>query len=121
MPCYHKGGCGPYEQLSCSECPASHPEYQGALRKGPHPPQQEPPLEYIRKDRVIALIREQFPQESYTVHDPHICTQCNALVFWNSHFQGWYCTKCGNLYRPPKVDHPKVKKLIEAIQAEHNA
>jgi hypothetical protein len=27
MECYRNGGCGPYEQRSCSECPASKPEY----------------------------------------------------------------------------------------------
>lgn len=27
MACYRSGGCGPYEMLSCSECPASKPEY----------------------------------------------------------------------------------------------
>lgn len=27
MPCYRSGGCGPYEMYSCSECPASKPEY----------------------------------------------------------------------------------------------
>ncbi len=27
MTCYRKGGCGPYEMLSCSECPASKPSY----------------------------------------------------------------------------------------------
>lgn len=27
MPCFREGGCGPYENLSCSECPASRPEY----------------------------------------------------------------------------------------------
>lgn len=27
MPCYRNGGCGPYEGRSCTECPASHPEY----------------------------------------------------------------------------------------------
>jgi len=31
---------------------------------------------------------------------------------------GVYLSKCRNLYRPPKVEHPKVKELIEAIQAE---
>lgn len=25
--CYRSGGCGPYEYLSCSDCPASKPEY----------------------------------------------------------------------------------------------
>lgn len=27
MACYRKGSCGPYEMYSCSECPASKPEY----------------------------------------------------------------------------------------------
>lgn len=27
MSCYRPGGCGPYEYLSCYECPASKPEY----------------------------------------------------------------------------------------------
>ena len=27
MTCYRKGGCGPYEMYSCSECPASKREY----------------------------------------------------------------------------------------------
>lgn len=31
MACYREGGCGPYEMLSCSECPASKKDY--LLRK----------------------------------------------------------------------------------------
>lgn len=27
MKCYREGGCGPYEYLSCSECPASKRSY----------------------------------------------------------------------------------------------
>jgi hypothetical protein len=27
MKCYRNGGCGPYELLSCNECPASKPDY----------------------------------------------------------------------------------------------
>lgn len=27
MTCYKSGGCGVYEMRSCSECPASKPEY----------------------------------------------------------------------------------------------
>ena len=27
MACYKKGGCGSFEMYSCSECPASKPEY----------------------------------------------------------------------------------------------
>lgn len=28
MRCYREGSCGPYEMLSCSECPASKPDYR---------------------------------------------------------------------------------------------
>lgn len=31
MFCYRDGGCGPYEGLSCAECPASKPEYLNNL------------------------------------------------------------------------------------------
>ena len=27
MRCYRSGGCGPYENRSCTECPASKPSY----------------------------------------------------------------------------------------------
>jgi len=27
MKCYREGGCGPYENRPCSQCPASRPEY----------------------------------------------------------------------------------------------
>lgn len=27
MKCYKNGGCGVYEMRSCSDCPASKPEY----------------------------------------------------------------------------------------------
>lgn len=123
MPCYRSGGCGPYENLSCSVCPASRPEYNPERAKQELTPK---PIgiprgvsgSYIKKDRVIELIREQFPPESYTAYDPRLCKRCGGLASWNSHFQGWYCSQCGDVYKPPKVDHPVVKKLIEAIQAE---
>lgn len=33
MSCYKSGGCGVYEMYSCSECPASKPEYLERQRK----------------------------------------------------------------------------------------
>ena len=32
MTCYRKGGCGPYEGKSCTECPASKESYLNANR-----------------------------------------------------------------------------------------
>ena len=31
--CYRDGGCGPYESLSCGECPASKPEYANRYKQ----------------------------------------------------------------------------------------
>lgn len=33
MTCYKSGGCGVYENRSCSECPASKPEYANKLNE----------------------------------------------------------------------------------------
>lgn len=33
MKCYRSVGCGPYENRSCSECPASKPEYVSRNQK----------------------------------------------------------------------------------------
>lgn len=33
MSCYKSGGCGVYEMNSCSECPASRPEYLERQKK----------------------------------------------------------------------------------------
>lgn len=41
MTCYRKGGCGPYEMLSCGECPASKPEYLN--RYGDEKPEPKKP------------------------------------------------------------------------------
>ena len=36
MVCYRKGGCGPYEGRSCSECPASKEYFTPAYDNGCH-------------------------------------------------------------------------------------
>ena len=36
MKCYRSGGCGPYENRSCSECPASKPSYLEKNKKDNH-------------------------------------------------------------------------------------
>lgn len=30
--CYRSGGCGPYENRSCNECPASRPDYAERMK-----------------------------------------------------------------------------------------
>ena len=36
-------------------------------------------------------------------HEPKLCPNCEAIVFWNSHFQAYYCVRCGGIYKPDNV------------------
>ena len=33
-------------------------------------------------------------------HEPKLCPNCEAIVFWNSHFQAYYCVRCGSMLKP---------------------
>ena len=33
-------------------------------------------------------------------HEPELCPNCEAIVFWNSHFQAYCCMRCGNILKP---------------------
>ena len=33
-------------------------------------------------------------------HEPKLCPNCEAIVFWNSHFQAYYCVKCRSILEP---------------------
>ena len=33
-------------------------------------------------------------------HEPKLCPNCEAIVFWNSHFQAYYCARCGSMLKP---------------------
>ena len=33
-------------------------------------------------------------------HEPKLCPNCEAIVFWNSHFQAYCCMRCGNILKP---------------------
>ena len=45
MHCYRSGGCGPYENKACNECPASKPNYNTAMQN-----QEAPTRVKIRLD-----------------------------------------------------------------------
>lgn len=89
MSCYRKGGCGPYEAYSCSECPASKPEYAN---------------KYISQKAVAAdvvevvhgewkddvLINDRFPSVR--------CSECNIRfcdIISNHRCMWYYCPNCG--------------------------
>lgn len=57
MACYRSGGCGPYEMYSCSECPASKPEY--ILTQTSYPENEQIRLidAYALTKKLLFLIR----------------------------------------------------------------
>ena len=36
-------------------------------------------------------------------HEPKLCPNCKAIVSWYSHFQSYYCTRCGSMHKPDDV------------------
>ena len=32
-------------------------------------------------------------------HEPKLCPNCEAIVFWNSHFQAYCCMRCGSILK----------------------
>lgn len=52
MRCYRSGGCGPYENRSCTECPASKPSYlERGKRKEEQPAPKEQKVEMKTQDK----------------------------------------------------------------------
>ena len=59
MACYRKGGCGPYENRSCNECPASNPEYADKYKVANTAKTEEEPVKvkiFINKDGIISAL-----------------------------------------------------------------
>ena len=56
MACYRNGGCGPYEMMSCSECPASKPEY--CAEAPSRSIKERATAEYIEREAVLKFIED---------------------------------------------------------------
>lgn len=80
MACYRNGGCGPYEMRSCSECPASKPEYavrQAIIKARPWEPQDliddlqliidEEPDRYTNIRREILCMARDYLKEFFGI------------------------------------------------------
>lgn len=53
--CYRNGGCGPYENRACNECPASKPEYLNRYKKNNEEILVVATIEGENKDGYIAI------------------------------------------------------------------
>lgn len=66
MACYRNGGCGPYEGRSCSECPASKPEYAMRTANFAHPdPKNEPKTAikikvFLNEDGISCVMKDTY-------------------------------------------------------------
>ena len=66
MACYRNGGCGPYENRPCNECPASKPEYmRDTIFKGsqaaPMKVSQPEPIKikaFLNEDGVMRVLTD---------------------------------------------------------------
>ncbi len=83
MACYKKGGCGSYEMYSCSECPASKPEY---LNK------KTPPLEELLS--YVGIIPDEYVERSKIVHEDVFKDGVAHLT--SEQFEKLYCNICGS-------------------------
>lgn len=104
MACYRKGGCGPYEAYSCSECPASKSEYAN---------------KYINQKAVAADVDmnkrgewrietdEEMPLPMFKLV---ICSNCNETA--NNTYN--YCPNCGAYMKKEKEHYWLQKREEEA-------
>lgn len=70
MMCYRKGGCGPYEMLSCWECPASKPDY-------------------LRRYDVVGVVR--CKDCEYWMPDGESVMVCTGPLAYYHTDGAWYC------------------------------
>lgn len=110
MQCYRDGGCGPYEGLSCTECPASKPDYKQRhktktdkhkIKTVPgHEPlttaQQKDMAEFI--DSNVILFPSLAKKEEANMDKPRICEVLGVEVreeFDFCMFSGLYVDEAG--------------------------
>lgn len=75
--CYRKGGgCGPYEMLSCGECPASKPSYAEKEKQGMtvYPSRSDHKNRHDSNyDRIISKSPEELAEWIETIADCALC------------------------------------------------
>ena len=109
MACYRSGGCGPYEMLSCSECPASKGDYIiKQIRK--HIEETWPDWKIEIANEYIESVHGQKLRLGMQ-NNPVRCDSCECWR-WDKEYEYEYCLKDAErkrlpVYRPPWC--PKIK------------
>ena len=132
MQCYRDGGCGPYEGRSCTECPASKPDYKQRKMAKTNKPTSEPDdlfLAFLKffKDELEKTFGEMGFEDQWLdvsgtggwanalkatskLYMPEIWALWNRLDWWASDLlDGWLidCAKYMDLYKEEDTDKKK--------------
>lgn len=92
MSCYRDGGCGPYEMCSCSECPASKPEYR-IRNKGVAPVLCNAGSNSIHHhyfgcpvcgSEVGGVTITGDGEDDWGTHEDKFCSECGQRVDWSN-------------------------------------
>lgn len=43
----------------------------------------------------------------------HICKKCGGIAGWDSYFQSWVCTRCGNQEPKPKTNADRIRSMTD--------
>lgn len=48
----------------------------------------------------------------------HICKKCGGIAGWDSYFQSWICTRCGNEEPKPITNGDRIRAMSDEELAE---
>ena len=48
----------------------------------------------------------------------HICKKCGGIAGWDSYFQSWICTRCGDFERKPITNGDRIRAMNDEKLAE---
>lgn len=48
----------------------------------------------------------------------HICKKCGGIAGWDSYFQSWICTRCGNEEPKPQTNYDRIHAMSVEELAE---
>lgn len=43
----------------------------------------------------------------------HICKKCGGIAGWDSYFQSWICTRCGNNEPKPTTNADRIRSMTD--------
>ena len=49
----------------------------------------------------------------------HICKKCGGIAGWDSYFQSWVCTRCGNEEPKPITNGDRIRAMSDEELAEY--